>query len=141
MPTPDVRSRQSLTDERAVTAAGFLRRAAAFSPTASPSKRSSPTTAAATARRCLTRRCPTGPGITSPVPTGPKTNGKVDRYNRTLGAEFAYARPWTCETQRADYLQRWLVHYNYHRAHTAISNQPPASLAPTTVTNVMMQNI
>jgi len=39
-----------------------------------------------------------------------------------------------------DYLQRWLIHYNYHRAHTAIGNQPPATLAPTTVTNVMMQN-
>jgi len=48
--------------------------------------------------------------------------------HRTLGAEFAYARPWTCETQRADYLQRWLIHYNYHRAHTAIGNQPPATL-------------
>ncbi len=66
--------------------------------------------------------------------------GEVERYNRTLGAEFAYARPWTCETQRADYLHPWLVHYTYHRAHTAIGNQPPASLAPTAVTNVMMQN-
>jgi hypothetical protein len=61
-------------------------------------------------------------------------------YNRTLGAEFAYARPWTSEAQRADYLQRWLIHYNYHRAHTATGNQPPATLTPTTVTNVMMQN-
>jgi len=64
----------------------------------------------------------------------------IERYNRTLGAEFAYARPWTSEAQRGDYLQRWLIHYNYHRAHTAIGNQPPAALTPTTVTNVMMQN-
>ena len=56
---------------------------------------------------------------------------------RTGRAELAYARPWTSEAQRADYLQRWLIHYNYHRAHTAIGNQPPAALAPTTVTNVM----
>ena len=63
-------------------------------------------------------------------PHHPQTNGKVERYNRTLGAEFAYARPWTSETQRADYLQRWLIHYNYHRAHTAIGNQPPATLGP-----------
>ncbi len=44
------------------------------------------------------------------------------------------------QAPRADYLSRWLIHYNYHRAHTATGNQPPATLAPTTATNVMMQN-
>jgi len=75
----------------------------------------------------------TGPSLRLPTYT---TRGD----SLTLGAEFAYARPWTSETQRTDYLQRWLIHYNYHRAHTAIGNQPPATLTPTTVTNVMMQN-
>ena len=74
-------------------------------------------------------------------PHHPQTNGKVERYNRALGAEFAYARPRTSETQRSHHLQRWLIHYNYHRAPTATGNQPPATLAPTTVTNVKMQNI
>jgi len=65
------------------------------------------------------------------------------KLNATTGpcAEFAYARPWTSEIQRSDYLQRWLIHDNYHRAHTATGNQPPATLAPTTVTNVMNRTV
>jgi len=132
---------ESLPDERAVTAAGFLRRAAAFF-----------AAHGITVEKVLTDNgsCYRSPVFDGALPDGarhaftrphrPQTNGKVERYNRTLGAEFAYARPWTCETQRADHLQRWLIHYNYHRAHTAIGNRPPATLAPTTVTNVMMQN-
>ena len=133
---------ESLPDERAVTAAAFLRRATAFF-----------TAHGITVEKLLTDNgsCYRSHQFDAALPTGarhrftrphhPQTNGKVERYNRTLGAEFAYARPWTSETQRADYLQRWLIHYNYHRAHTATGNQPPATLAPATVTNVMMQNI
>jgi transposase InsO family protein len=73
-------------------------------------------------------------------PHTPKHNGKVERYNRTLAEELLYAREWTSETQRAAAITTWNIHYNYHRAHTAIGNQPPASRLRQSVTNVMTQN-
>ncbi|HXC78682.1 MAG TPA: integrase core domain-containing protein, partial [Candidatus Acidoferrum sp.] len=51
--------------------------------------------------------------------------------------ELLYARIYTSETERKDALERWLIHYNYHRVHTAAGNQPPASRLTTRVTNVM----
>ena len=57
-------------------------------------------------------------------PFRPATNGKVERFNRTLLAEWAYARPWTSEGQRTRGLARWLHLYNHHRHHTAIGGPP-----------------
>ena len=57
-------------------------------------------------------------------PYRPATNGKVERYNRTLQAEWAYARPWTSEGQRTRALTAWLHRYNHHRHHTAIGGPP-----------------
>jgi transposase InsO family protein len=59
-------------------------------------------------------------------PYRPATNGKVERFNRTLLDEWAYARLWTSDTSRARTLDRWLHRYNHHRHHTAIGG-PPAS--------------
>jgi transposase InsO family protein len=56
----------------------------------------------------------------------PATNGKVERFNRTLLDEWAYARLWRSEGARARALDRWLHRYNHHRHHTAIGG-PPAS--------------
>jgi transposase InsO family protein len=56
----------------------------------------------------------------------PATNGKVERFNRTLLDEWAYARTWTSDGQRARTLDRWMHRYNHHRHHTAIGG-PPAS--------------
>jgi transposase InsO family protein len=57
-------------------------------------------------------------------PYRPATNGKVERFNRTLLGEWAYARPWSSESQRNRALARWLHTYNYHRHHTAIGGPP-----------------
>lgn len=57
-------------------------------------------------------------------PYRPATNGKAERFNRTLLAEWAYARPWTSEGQRTRGLARWLHIYNHHRHHTAIGGPP-----------------
>lgn len=73
-------------------------------------------------------------------PHTPKHNGKVERYNRTLAEELLYAREWTSETERTKAIGVWNIHYNYHRAHTAIGDQPPASQLRAHVTNVMTQN-
>ncbi len=57
-------------------------------------------------------------------PYRPQTNGKIERFNRTLVAEWGYARTWTREAQRVRGLARWLHIYNYHRYHTAIGGPP-----------------
>ena len=59
-------------------------------------------------------------------PYRPATNGKVERFNRTLLDEWAYARIWRSEASRARALDRFLHRYNHHRHHTAIGG-PPAS--------------
>jgi transposase InsO family protein len=69
-------------------------------------------------------------------PYRPQTNGKVERYHRTLADEWAYAHPYTSETQRRAALDPWLHTYNHHRGHTALGGHPPASR----VTNLSGQN-
>ena len=54
----------------------------------------------------------------------PQTNGKVERFNRTLLAEWAYARPWNSDGQRTRALTAWLHLYNHHRHHTAVGGPP-----------------
>ncbi|GAA5034898.1 IS481 family transposase [Actinopolymorpha pittospori] len=73
-------------------------------------------------------------------PYTPRLNGKVERYQRILAEELLYARTWTSEAQRADAIQVWNIHYNYHRAHTAAGDKPPATRLRRTVTNVMIAN-
>ncbi|WP_189879408.1 integrase core domain-containing protein, partial [Streptomyces bluensis] len=57
-------------------------------------------------------------------------NGKVERLNRTLLDEWAYARPYRSEQERRDAFPGWLHTYNHHRGHTALNGQPPASRVP-----------
>lgn len=60
-------------------------------------------------------------------PYRPQTNGKVERYNRTLLDEWAYVRTYRSDDQRTRALDRWLHNYNHHRGHTALGGQPPIS--------------
>lgn len=57
----------------------------------------------------------------------PQTNGKVERYNRTLLDEWAYVRTYRSDDERTRALDRWLHNYNHHRGHTALGGQPPIS--------------
>jgi len=60
-------------------------------------------------------------------PYRPQTNGKIERFHRTLADEWAYKRLYTSETERRAALPGWLHFYNHHRLHSAIGNQPPIS--------------
>jgi transposase InsO family protein len=55
----------------------------------------------------------------------PQTNGKAERFNRTMADEWIYSRPFTSSQDRANALPGWLHTYNHHRGHTALAGQPP----------------
>jgi transposase InsO family protein len=58
-------------------------------------------------------------------PYRPQTNGKIERFHRTLADGWGYARCYESEAERRDALPGWLHQYNHHRPHTACGNQPP----------------
>jgi len=63
-------------------------------------------------------------------PYRPQTNGKVERFHRSLADEWAYARLYRSDTERCEEFPRWLNTYNHHRGHTALGGQPPAARVP-----------
>lgn len=69
-------------------------------------------------------------------PYRPQTNGKVERFFRTIKDEWLYAATYRSEPERQQALTRYLHYYNWHRPHTAINNQPPI----TRVTNLPEQH-
>ncbi|NEA77350.1 IS481 family transposase [Streptomyces sp. SID13588] len=62
-------------------------------------------------------------------PYRPQTNGKVERFNRTLADEWAYLRPYTSNDERTAALPDFLHTYNHHRGHTALGGNPPITRA------------
>ena len=60
-------------------------------------------------------------------PGCPWTNGKAERFNRTLLAEFAYAQPWLSNHDRLAAMDSWVDRYNTRRAHSALGGRPPAT--------------
>jgi transposase InsO family protein len=65
-------------------------------------------------------------------PYRPQTNGKIERFHRTLAAGWAFRRLYLSESARRKALPAWLHEYNHHRLHTAIGKVPPI----TRLTNV-----
>ena len=60
-------------------------------------------------------------------PYRPQTNGKIERFHRTLADGWAYARAYDSTAERNAALPGWLHFYNHHRAHSAIGAKPPIS--------------
>jgi transposase InsO family protein len=60
-------------------------------------------------------------------PYRPQTNGKAERFIRTLLQGWAYAAIYRSSSERTAALDGWLWHYNHHRRHSALGHQPPAT--------------
>jgi transposase InsO family protein len=62
-------------------------------------------------------------------PYRPQTNGKAERFIKTLLAEWAYGRLYRSNDERLDALPGWVAYYNNERTHTALGGvTPPAAL-------------
>jgi transposase InsO family protein len=60
-------------------------------------------------------------------PYRPQTNGKAERFIRTMLAGWAYGAIYGSSRERTAALDGWLWHYNHRRRHSALSHQPPVS--------------
>jgi transposase InsO family protein len=58
-------------------------------------------------------------------PYRPQTNGKIERFHRTLADGWAFAKFYPSEKARRAALPAWIHHYNHHRPHTAIGKAAP----------------
>ncbi|WP_239070419.1 IS481 family transposase [Streptomyces sp. SID13666] len=121
-----------LADEKKETAVGFWQRAHAFFAQAGINVERVLTDNGACYTSHAWRNFLAESGISHKRtrPYRPQTNGKVERFNRTLLDEWAYAQPYRTEAERRDAYPAWLHTYNHHRGHTALKGQPPASRVP-----------
>jgi transposase InsO family protein len=118
-----------LPDEKAVTAIGFLRRASAFyarygiriERLLTDNGSAYVSTIHALACRAL------GIRHLRTRPYRPQTNGKAERFIRTLLAGWAYGAVYGSSAERTSALDGWLWHYNHQRRHSALGRQPPVS--------------
>lgn len=115
-------------DERALTAAAFWARAAAWFATIGIRCERVITDNGSCYRSGLWHRAcaATGTAVRKTRPRRPQTNGKVERYHRILLEEWAYIRPWTSETDRAHGYDGFVHFYNHHRPHGALGWATPA---------------
>jgi transposase InsO family protein len=119
-----------LTDEKAHTAVAFLSRAIAFFSTYGIhvervlTDNGSPYVSAAHAIACRAL----GVRHLRTRPRRPQTNGKAERFIRTMLGGWAYSGAvYATSHERTTALDGWLYHYNHHRRHQAIGRQPPIS--------------
>jgi len=118
-----------LSDEKATTAAGFLRRAVAFyrrygiRVEAIISDNGPAYISIAHALTCKQLRL----RHLRTRPYRPQTNGKAERFIRTMLNSWAYGAIYSSSHERTTALDGWLWHYNHRRRHAALSHQPPAS--------------
>ena len=118
-----------LDDEKGVTAAGFLRRAIAFFARygirveAVITDNGSAYVSVVHAVTCRT----IGIRHLRTRPHRPQTNGKAERFIRTLLAGWAYGPIYGSSRERTAALDGWLWHYNHRRRHSALGHQPPVS--------------
>jgi transposase InsO family protein len=118
-----------LSDEKAVTACAFLKRAIDFFAGYGihvervMTDNGSPYRSRLHAQLC--RQLDLKHQRTQPY--RPRTNGKAERFIQTLLREWAYARVFQNSRDRTTALEPWLLHYNFTRTHGALGHKPPGS--------------
>jgi len=116
-----------LTDEKATTATAFLRRALAFYKRHGIEVERVMTDNGSAYRSTIHALACRALGIRHLRTRAyrPQTNGKAERFIRTMLAGWAYGAIYGTSQERTAALDGWLHHYNHHRPHTAIGRQPP----------------
>ena len=118
-----------LDDETAATAAGFLARAVAFYGRYGIKVEQLLTDNGSCYRAALHAIACRRLGIKHlrTRPHRPQTNGKAERFIRTMLNGWAYGPIYGTSHERTRALDGWLFHYNHQRRHSALGHQPPAS--------------
>ena len=113
-------------DEKAQTAIGVLRRAVSWFADRGVSVERVLSDNGSAYKSHAWRDACTELGITAKKtrPYRPQTNGKIERFHRTLADGWAYAKLYPSETARREALPGWLHFYNHHRHHSAIGAPP-----------------
>jgi transposase InsO family protein len=116
-----------LPDERATTVIGFLRRAVAFYRSHGITVERLMTDNGSAYRSTAHALACRAMGIRHirTRPYRPQTNGKAERFIRTMLREWAYAALYGSSPERAAALSGWLERYNSHRRHGALGHRPP----------------
>jgi transposase InsO family protein/transposase len=116
-----------LADEQAITAAGFLRRAVAFYAAHGITVQRVMSDNGACYRSTIHAFACHALGLRHlrTRPYRPRTNGKAERFIRTLLAGWAYGPIYATSAERTAALDGWLWTYNHRRPHGALSHQPP----------------
>jgi transposase InsO family protein len=116
-----------LDDEKAVTVIGFLRRAVAFYERHGIRVQRLLTDNGSAYRSTVHAiACKTlGIRHLRTRPYRPQTNGKAERFIRTMLGGWAYGAIYRSSQDRTAALDGWLWHYNHHRRHSALSHKPP----------------
>jgi transposase InsO family protein len=118
-----------LADEKAITAIGFLKRALAFyaarGVTVQRVMSDNGSAYVSLAHKLACRAL--GLRHLRTRPYRPRTNGKAERFIRTMLAEWAYGALYGSEAERAAALSGWLERYNWRRPHSALGRHPPGS--------------
>jgi len=118
-----------LDDETAATAAGFLARAVAFYRRYGIEVEQLLTDNGSCYRSVLHAIACRRLGIRHlrTRPRRPQTNGKAERFIRTMLNSWAYGPIYGTSRERTAALDGWLWHYNHRRRHSALGHQPPIS--------------
>ena len=116
-------------DEQAVTAAAVLTRATTWFAQRGITVARVLTDNGSAYRSHLWRDTCTELGITPKRtrPYRPQTNGKIERFHRTLADGWAFKKLYASESARRAALPAWIHDYNHHRPHTAIGGSAPIS--------------